>query len=144
MNSEYENHTAVKPAIKPAVKRKLNIKPKINEETTTIKHIIDTENNIEKHIQNTNNSIPDNEKKILGHLGNYIEEPYQIIESYFEGKHLDRLVRHQIESYNNFVNYQVQHTIDMFNPVKIHSENDFIPETNQYILECHVRGRKSR
>ena len=33
----------------------------------------------------------------------YIETPWSIIESYFKGHHLQRLVRHQIESYNNFV-----------------------------------------
>ena len=33
----------------------------------------------------------------------YIEDPWTIIESYFRGQHLDRLVRHQLESYNNFV-----------------------------------------
>lgn len=59
--------------------------------------------------------------EVLSHLGNYIEEPYNIIESYFEGKHLERLVRHQLESYNHFINYQVQRTIQMFNPVIIHS-----------------------
>ncbi len=32
--------------------------------------------------------------EVLSHLGNYIEEPYNIIESYFEGKHLEHLVRH--------------------------------------------------
>lgn len=136
MKAACENQSSTR--IKPKPARKLKVMPDVNEETNTIKHIIDTENKIETHIKNANNTIPDNEKKVLEHLGNYLEEPYQIIESYFEGKHLDRLVRHQIESYNNFVNYQVQHTIDMFNPVKIHSENDFIPETNQYILECLI------
>ena len=33
----------------------------------------------------------------------YIETPWNIIESYFKGHHLDRFVRHQLESYNNFV-----------------------------------------
>ena len=33
----------------------------------------------------------------------YIEEPWTLIESYFKGQHLERLVRHQLESYNNFV-----------------------------------------
>ena len=120
--------------------RKLKInKPIENEETKTIKHIIATEKEIETHIHNIKDKCSNNEKEILQHLGTYIEEPYQIIESYFEGKHLDRLVRHQIESYNNFVNYQIQRTIDMFNPVKIHSENDFIAEKNQYMLECYIK-----
>ena len=72
---------------------------------------------------------------VLSHLGNYVEEPYAVIESYFEGQHLERLVRHQIESYNHFINYQIQKTIDMFNPVTIRSEHDYIPETKLYVLE---------
>ena len=76
---------------------------------------------------------------VLEHLGNYTEEPYEIIESYFEGQHLERLVRHQIESYNNFINYQVQKTIDMFNPVLIHSEHDYIPEHDEYLLNVNVK-----
>ena len=45
---------------------------------------------------------------------------WKIIESYFKGKHLERLVRHQIESYDHFVGYQIRKTIEMFNPVTIH------------------------
>ena len=78
-------------------------------------------------------------QKVLDHLGKYVEEPYEIIESYFEGQHLDRLVRHQIESYNHFINYQIQKTIDMFNPVTIHSEHDYIPEHNIHLLDVVVR-----
>ena len=78
------------------------------------------------------------EKRILSHIGDYIEEPFSIIESYFAGKHLECLVRHQIESYNHFINYQIQRTIQMFNPVKIHSENDYIPEKDCYLLDVEV------
>ena len=78
-------------------------------------------------------------QSVLDHLGNYVEEPYEIIESYFEGQHLDRLVRHQIESYNHFINYQIQKTIDMFNPVTIHSEHDYIPEHDAHLLDVIVR-----
>ena len=46
---------------------------------------------------------------------------WKIIESYFKGHHLERLVRHQIESYDNFVNKQIKKTIDMFNVVNVHS-----------------------
>ena len=46
---------------------------------------------------------------------------WDIIKSYFDKQHLQRLVRHQIESYNDFVNNQIQKTIDMFNPVYVHS-----------------------
>jgi DNA-directed RNA polymerase II subunit RPB2 len=75
---------------------------------------------------------------VLSHLGDYIEEPYHLIESYFRGHHLERLVRHQIESYNHFIGYQVQRTIHMFNPVTIRSENDFIPDKGQYFLEVVI------
>jgi DNA-directed RNA polymerase II subunit RPB2 len=78
------------------------------------------------------------ERGVLAHLGNYVEEPYQIIESYFEGQHLERLVRHQIESYNHFTSYQIQRTIQMFNPVVIRSENDFVESEGKYVLEIHV------
>lgn len=81
----------------------------------------------------------DKKQTVLDHLGNYVEEPYEIIESYFEGQHLDRLVRHQIESYNHFINYQIQKTIDMFNPVTIHSEHDYIPEHDAHLLDVIVR-----
>jgi intein/homing endonuclease len=80
----------------------------------------------------------DEKNQVLSHLGEYIEEPYKIIESYFANQYLDRLVRHQIESYNHFINFQIQRTIQMFNPVTIHSENDFIAEHNQYFLEIQL------
>jgi len=75
---------------------------------------------------------------VLEHLGDYTEEPYTIIESYFEGQHLERLVRHQIESYNHFINYQIQKTIQMFNPVEIRSDHDYIAEHNKYMLEVFI------
>ena len=68
----------------------------------------------------------------------YVEEPWDIIESYFKGQHLDRLVRHQLESYNNFVVQQIPKTIEMFNPVRIVSENDFDPVSGKYSLEIFV------
>jgi hypothetical protein len=64
----------------------------------------------------------------------YIETPFDIIESYFKGHHLERLVRHQIESYNNFVGYQIIKTIEMFNPVHIASEQDLDPVSKKYSL----------
>ena len=65
----------------------------------------------------------------------YIETPWNIIESYFRGQHLERLVRHQLESYNNFVGYQISKTIEMFNPVHIVSEQDYDPNSKKYSLE---------
>ena len=90
---------------------------------------------IEKIFETVEKKIDDVKNMVLGHLGSYLEEPYDMIESYFQGQHLDRLVRHQLESYDHFINHQIQHTIDMFNPVKIHSEHDYIAECDMYGLE---------
>ena len=66
------------------------------------------------------------------------ETPWTIIESYFKGQHLERLVRHQLESYNDFVGQQLVKTIEMFNPVHIASEQDFDPKSGKYSLELFV------
>lgn len=66
------------------------------------------------------------------------EAPWEVIKLYFQGKHLKRCIRHQLESYNNFVNCQIQKTIDMFNPVVIRSEHDYESSANKYVLELVV------
>ena len=52
-------------------------------------------------------SVRRGEMKMEIEKGQYIEEPWEIIQSYFRDRHLDRLVRHQLESYNNFVTQQI-------------------------------------
>lgn len=76
--------------------------------------------------------------KINSRIGSYIEEPWTIIGSYFDGKHLEQLVRHQIESYNDMVNIQLKRTVDMFNPVRIVSDQDYDKTTHKYRLEVEV------
>ena len=71
-------------------------------------------------------------------VNRYIEQPWDIIESYFKGQHLDRLVRHQLESYNNFVGYQITKTIEMFNPLHIASEQDYDAKSGKYALELFI------
>ena len=66
------------------------------------------------------------------------EVPWKIIESYFKGQHLERLVRHQLESYNNFVEYQIVKTIEMFNPVRIVSDQDYDAKSGKHSLEIFV------
>jgi DNA-directed RNA polymerase II subunit RPB2 len=68
----------------------------------------------------------------------YIETPWDVIQSYFKGQHLERLVRHQIESYNNFIEYQTMKTIEMFNAVNIKSEQDYDPASGKYRLELFI------
>ena len=66
------------------------------------------------------------------------ELSWKIIESYFKGQHLSRCIRHQLESYNDFTTTQIQKTIDMFNPVTIHSEQDFDQDSQKYNLELII------
>jgi DNA-directed RNA polymerase II subunit RPB2 len=127
--------------IRPNVGQKLKIKPTIGQKSTSevlIRETIDMEKEIQKQMAEIESTLVNDEKKLLEHLGTYIEEPFHIIESYFEGQHLERLVRHQIESYNHFVNYQILRTIQMFNPVTIRSENDFVAEKDKYFLEVFI------
>ena len=66
------------------------------------------------------------------------EIPWVLIESYFKHKHLKQLVKHQLESYNYFVNNQIQQTIEMFNPLIISSDHDYIKEHNLHRLEIEI------
>ena len=63
---------------------------------------------------------------------------WKILKSYFNDEYLERLVRHQVESYNYFIESQIQDTINMFNPVVIHTENDYHPEFDLYDLEIII------
>jgi DNA-directed RNA polymerase II subunit RPB2 len=120
-----------------------------NKETTCIEEIIAEEKKSkdlstkEKKSKDSSSDIPDwslsdYDKGPLEHLGDYLEEPFKIIESYFAGQYSSRLVRHQIESYNHFIGIQLPETIRMFNPVNIKSENDYVADKNQYLLEIEL------
>jgi DNA-directed RNA polymerase II subunit RPB2 len=65
-------------------------------------------------------------------------EDWDVIGSYFKEGHLERLVRHQIESYNHFINQQLQATIEMFNPVTVHSDHFYNKELGKYSLEIMI------
>lgn len=66
------------------------------------------------------------------------EAPWTMLNAYFANQHLKRLVRHQIESYNDFVNFQIMRTIEMFNPVHIASDNDLDPKSGLHALEMNI------
>jgi DNA-directed RNA polymerase II subunit RPB2 len=116
-------------------------KQHLHENSVSAENLGSAENIIKQIVENTplfevkSSDMYDN---VLADLGDYIEEPFQLLESYFKGQYLERLVRHQIESYNNFINYQIQKTIQMFNPLVVHSENDFVEQQNKYMLEIHI------
>jgi len=71
-------------------------------------------------------------------LSCYIEEPWDIINTYFKNGHLKMLVRNQLESYDNFVNVQIHKTVNMFNPVTIHSNDDYVPEHKLYKVNVEI------
>ena len=64
--------------------------------------------------------------------------PWTLINSYFSKEHLQQLVRHQLESYNDFVERQIPNTINMFNPVIITSEHDYDKDSDKYRLEISI------
>ena len=110
-----------------------------NDTTIQLQQLINEEKQqiteIEKYVEE---NMTNPSRDVIGHLGEYIEEPYTIIESYFKGQSSSRLVRHQIESYNHFINLQMPETIRMFNNTKIRSIKDYNPEKDQYGLEIEV------
>ena len=63
---------------------------------------------------------------------------WPLINSYFSKEHLQQLVRHQIESYNDFIERQIPNTISMFNPVPIYSEHDYDKKSDKYGLELSI------
>ena len=94
--------------------------------------------NLINKIEEMNSQNKENKEVFDINDDKYIETPWHIIESYFKGQHLERLVRHQLESYNNFVGHQITKTIEMFNPVHIASEQDFNPTFKKHSLEIFV------
>lgn len=59
---------------------------------------------------------------INDHIEDYEESMFDLIGSYFQSNKLEYLVvRHQLESYDYFVQHQAEKTVQMFNPVIIES-----------------------
>ena len=135
---------AEKVAAKVAAKVAEKVPPQ-NEETKCLEEIVQQEKRIEAEIKQM---IVDNQleidpvsgdcKDILSHIQNYNAEAFNIIESYFHGQHSSRLVRHQLESYNHFVNYDMKRTIDMFNSVTIRSDKDYVAKHEAHTLEIKI------
>ena len=66
------------------------------------------------------------------------DDAWVTIGSYFREGHLSRLVRHQIESYNDMVNTQLPATIAMFNPVIVRSDHYYNKEAQNHELEVMI------
>jgi DNA-directed RNA polymerase II subunit RPB2 len=72
-------------------------------------------------------------------MDSYTEsDSWNVIESYFKNTHLHQLVKHQVDSYNDFVQNQLIKTIEMFNPLIIKSPHDYLPDSKKYRLEVEV------
>jgi len=147
-----ENAPAKKPRAKPKAKvdvtteqiavedPKKNRKRKSKNDTTAmLEELIRFEKLSQENIkQMIGENMKNPDMAVLSHLGDYIEQPFKIIESYFNGRHSSCLVRHQLESYNDCIHRQIPQTIQMFNPVMIRSDKDILPDSDKYSLEIEI------
>ena len=100
-NIKIKSIKTVKPQVTPSISMEevvMNM-PK-EHDTQSVQDLLDEMISREELKQD---DIPD----VLSHLGDYMEEPKQILQSYFGSQHLERLVRHQLESYNHFITCQI-------------------------------------
>lgn len=82
---------------------------------------------------------------IFDHYQNYEEDSQIITDAYYKTNPLERLVRHQLESYNYFIHFQAHQTIQMFNPLTCHIPEDLIPgTTDKYFLEVQMTMNNMR
>ena len=65
-------------------------------------------------------------------------DPWDAIGSYFKDAHLERLVEHQIGSFNQFITTQLPQTIEQFNPVIIRPDQYFDKDLKKYKLEIYI------
>lgn len=86
----------------------------------------------------TQSNVRNNKAKKHDIMDQNNELNWKVIESYFKNDHLGKLVRHQLESYNHFIDEDLINTINMFNPVTIRSENDKDLATGLYKLEITI------
>ena len=123
MKSELDVQKELEPKV-------VQVVPKKESKKRTKKEVVPVEIEVEpiKEVEK------EEQKEILGHLEHYEEDAYTILGSYFKDKELNRLTRHQTESTNHFTNYQMQSTIDMFNPRTVSSEKDFNVDTGESAL----------
>ena len=61
------------------------------------------------------------------------------IRAFFGESHLERLVEHQVGSYNQFITSYLPQTIEQFNPVVIHSDQYYNKELRKHSLEINAR-----
>lgn len=104
--------------------------PKDDVTHSRTEHVLDNEHHNEIPEKKVDDDSVENET--------FIESPWTLIESYFGRNHLKQLVRHQLESYDHFVNNQIQDTINMFHPICIRSDLDYNKTHKVYTLEMKI------
>ena len=92
----------------------------------------------EKQIEKDNAKSYEKSARLLDHVDDYTNKAFNVLSSYFDGKPLERLARHQLESYNNFVNFQMQRTIEMFNPIVIKADSEYEQESETFGLVVNL------
>lgn len=84
-----------------------------------------------------NHSISEDKTEETCHLND--ETPWKLIELYFGDDYLSKLVRHQLESYNNLIEYQLIKTIQMFNKHEhITSQKEYNPIYKKNNIEVYI------
>ena len=72
----------------------------------------------------------------MTHLFSDEDNTWEFVKCLFNSYQGKQLVKHQIESYNDFVNYKIDDIIEQYNPLSI--LHDYNPQTNSYNNEIYV------
>ena len=67
---------------------------------------------------------------------NYTKDTWDVIDLYFQQNNNKQLVKHQLDSYQQFIESQLKEIIQQFNPVTIY--HDFLPEHNKHKVELQM------
>ena len=66
----------------------------------------------------------------------YKNDVWKLIDAFFEQNNNKQLVKHQLESFSQFINPQIMQIIRQFNPVTIY--HDYVPEHNKHRVELNL------
>ena len=87
-------------------------------------------------IRNDNKNIK-KKKQILKKKINLEKDTWYVIDSYFKQYNGKELVRHQLDSYNDFMKNKIPDIISQANPLVVY--HDFIESHNKYKYEIQIR-----
>ena len=124
------------------------MKPTKNKKTSqgrtskTKKHNTSIDEQIDKQIEEQIEEQIDNIKtKIKQNLDfEYNVDTWKVIDSYFAQDNHKQIVKHQLESFQHFIDPQLKQIIQQFNPVIIY--HDYVSEVNKHKVELHMEFRE--